>query len=324
MGKIETQLDVEQQISLTFDTTKNSLQIYPEFITPAKAAQLLESNIENNRKVNRKVVDSYARQMLDGLWHSDSGETIKFDTASRLCDGQHRLRGVVRAGEMSDEQNKPFKGVEMLIASGIPKEALTSIDDGHKRTLSNAFDIAGMPVKNKQAVKGALICLLNLKGCTEIGKHYDAVSGARRNSTGELLAFYESLPRFKKISNKFFTTFRTNLIGKTMSLSTALAMYYLYHDIDEEVCYAVLATYETGIPVDGQREHSPTYKVYQKARRAKELRVRIKPWEHVQYFLWAYTKSLENSKDPMPRVLPWHWDSKNPVIDAGQKKLRRL
>ena len=312
---------IPSEANLFCDATSNSLQTYFQLVTPELAVTLLEKNHDRNRKVNKMVVDSYARQMIKGLWHPDSGETIKISALGDIIDGQHRLLSIVRANELSDK----FRGMEMLMISGIPETAFNSIDDGYKRTLANAFSIRGKNLPNQAALNSALTCLTNLQGCAIFDKHYESIAATRRNSNAEMMDFYEKLPKFRQVAHDFFTKFKHTNIARVMPVGIAFAMYYLYHDVDEEICYSIFKTYETGIPVDDKRELSPTYHVYSRVRRAREMKIRIKPWEHIQMFLWVYTKSLEG-KDVhvMPKVFTWKFEGQNLVHVQARKKLRAI
>lgn len=66
-----------------------------ETITPDMAKEYLETN-KGNRTLQRERVFAYAEDMARGAWRLN-GESIKFDTAGRLLDGQHRLAAVVKA-----------------------------------------------------------------------------------------------------------------------------------------------------------------------------------------------------------------------------------
>ena len=52
------------------------LEFKKELITPSRAKELLEANI-NNRRVKIEVVNRYAQDILAGRWKYDTGEVIK-------------------------------------------------------------------------------------------------------------------------------------------------------------------------------------------------------------------------------------------------------
>lgn len=71
------------------------LTVEVEVITPEKAAEYLQNNAYH-RKVKKKKVAEYMKEMEDGNWKLN-GKTITFDKNGRLLNGQHRLGAVVKA-----------------------------------------------------------------------------------------------------------------------------------------------------------------------------------------------------------------------------------
>lgn len=314
---------IQEQVGLFCDSTKNTLTTYFEKITPEVARNLLNINDENNRKVNPRVVASYANQMVKGLWHEDSGETIKISQSGKIIDGQHRLHAIVKASQLQSELGKgKFHHLNMLIISGVPDSAKQSIDDGFKRTLGNAFDMSGKALKNQSAVNGALKVLYTLRGCAVEGLHYDTIT-SRRVSTAEMMNFYDALPKFKEVATKYFSTFKYTKVGYTIPSGMALALYYLFHDVDADKTYSIFKTMETGIPFDDLRESSPSFHLVENTRRNKAIGVRIRPPHHVQNFLWCFAKTLEGKPvHQMPKNPSWKFSTDNLIQAQIIKKLR--
>ena len=65
-------------------------------VTPAMAADWLEHNMPNNRKVKKSVVKRYAEDMARGAWEK-SYEPIVINKDGLLENGQHRLNAVILA-----------------------------------------------------------------------------------------------------------------------------------------------------------------------------------------------------------------------------------
>ena len=307
------------EVTLSMNRGKTNISVYSLFVTPDLAQKLLESNREDNRKLKPHVVNTYARQMANKQWLV-TGEPIQIDTNNKLCNGQHRLNGIIKAPEL----NPRFKGVDLIIMSGVPANSMTAMDDGYKRTLYNALEIAGKKRAHQADVVRALYCLISLRDCCFTGKHYEANRQTNRYSMTEIVDFLDQLKDFDKVTEHFFKTFKTKEIKRIMSIGTALAMYYLYHDSHEEKVFAIFKTFETGIPFDGLNLKSPTYKSYRKAQRDRELKVRKRPWEHIMLFIWTLTKCLESSEEQYPKQVLWSWNTKNPVIEIADKKLRAV
>lgn len=303
-----------EEVGLKFSTTNSGLSIYPQIITPKLAQQLVDSNHENNRKLKPQVVQAYKRQMQKGLWKSNNGEGIKISECNKLLDGQHRLAAIIEYG----------KPVEMLIFSGIPESSITSIDDGIKRSLADAMMINGKALPNQGAVNASLSCLVTLYNCIETDRHYSAVTGARRNSTSEMIQFFDALPNFAEVAAEFFSKFKYTKLGRAMPIGLALAMYYLLNDKDEELMFSILKSYETGIPMDDLREASPIYHACERARRARELKIRVMAWDHLSTFLWVYEKSREKKKANGLPKFQWDFTDINESVRHARNKLKAI
>jgi hypothetical protein len=301
-------------LSLDFETTETTLQIKSEVITPTRAKELLDTNHENNRKIKPAVVQSYKRQMEKGLWRTNTGEGIKIALTGKLINGQHRLEAIIAYG----------KPVEMLVFRGIPEESMTCIDDGVKRSLTDAMMINGKAVPNQSSINGALSCLITLYNCSELDRHYSAMTGARRNSTSELLQFYDALPGFTEVAAQFFTKFKYTKVGRVLPLGIALSMYYLFKDLDEELVFSIFKSFESGIPMDDLREASPIYHACERSRRARELKIRVQPWDHIQTFLWVLEKSMGKKKANGLPKFEWNWNDSNPIMAHAIKKLKAV
>jgi hypothetical protein len=99
-------------------------------ITPETAERWLTRNT-TNRKIRPHHVGNLASDMEAGMWQI-TGESIKFDNAGNLIDGQHRLSAIVRSGQ----------AVTMLVVSGLLPESQKVMDSGAKRSASDALKLA--------------------------------------------------------------------------------------------------------------------------------------------------------------------------------------
>lgn len=108
------------------------MRVEKKTVTPRMAKAWLLKNIEINRPPKHGKIPMYARDMTEGRWQSETGETIKFDTEGRLIDGQNRLRAVVLA-------NVP---IEFHVAYDVPVTAFGVLDTGSARTAADTNAIA--------------------------------------------------------------------------------------------------------------------------------------------------------------------------------------
>lgn len=119
---------------------KSELSCKIEKITPEIAAEWLEMNHGNFRRVDESRVANYAMEMAAGRWDLN-GETIKFN-GEVLMDGQHRLRAVIKSG----------KEISSFVVRGIKSDAM-HIDRGKPRTVSQW--LSHSKVKNAALVAAA-------------------------------------------------------------------------------------------------------------------------------------------------------------------------
>lgn len=95
-------------------------------VTPEMAGRWLAAN-EGNRHMSPHQIENMVRDIRQNAWRT-THEPIAFDTNGRLIDGQHRLTAVVEA-------QKP---VQVFVAFNCPPESALWIDQGRKRSLSDA------------------------------------------------------------------------------------------------------------------------------------------------------------------------------------------
>lgn len=96
-------------------------------ITPDQAAELLARNT-NNRRIKKRKIDMYSRDMASGKWSADASD-IKFADDGTLLDGQNRLLACVQA-------DVPFP---TLVRTGLEPAARDHVDTGAARTTGDAF-----------------------------------------------------------------------------------------------------------------------------------------------------------------------------------------
>ncbi len=98
-GKPSTKRQLKLDMSLPGSVMSAKPQILKDpkattrwiIVTPELATRWLEENNWNNRPVRDSYVTRLASDMRTGKWKGQNGEAIRFDTAGRLVDGQHRL-----------------------------------------------------------------------------------------------------------------------------------------------------------------------------------------------------------------------------------------
>jgi hypothetical protein len=119
----------------------NATQVKLErvFITPNEAQRILSLN-SGNRQISDSRVQSYARQMREGLWKENPAEPISITKSNKLANGQHRLTAMVKSN---------FSGFVYIIKN-IDDDLFSVIDTGKNRNASDVFDIEN--VKNSRVL----------------------------------------------------------------------------------------------------------------------------------------------------------------------------
>lgn len=114
-------------------------------VTPELATRWLEENNWNNRPVRDRYVARLAADMTSKKWRGQNGEAIRFDTARRLIDGQHRLWASVTSG----------CSFESLLVEGVDPEDYSTIGIGAKKGLQDFLGPMGGE-KNVHLLSSAL------------------------------------------------------------------------------------------------------------------------------------------------------------------------
>ena len=99
-------------------------------VSPELANHLLNNHYRQNRKIKKRVVAKYARDMKAGNWLF-TGESIGIDVEGKILDGQHRLMAIRQADV---EMELPF-------AFGLPVKAMRAMDSGSSRSYSDYLTI---------------------------------------------------------------------------------------------------------------------------------------------------------------------------------------
>ena len=109
--------------------TKVTLKL--ETITPEIAAKWLSSS-KSNRPIRSEQVAALVTALKAGLFRTN-GETIIFDEEDCLMNGHHRLMAIALSGVT----------VQMAVARGVAREAITTLDSGAIRTMGDHLSLNG-------------------------------------------------------------------------------------------------------------------------------------------------------------------------------------
>lgn len=152
-----------------------------EWITPERAAEMLENNV-HNRSVNRRSVDRLAAAMRAGEWRFNA-QPIQLTEAGAVLDGQHRLMACVAAGI----------AIECLVVWDALPETQETMDMGKARTVSDIFKLRGYNNHHAVAALGRRLALAK-----EFGPRVGATQTNREVSTGAVIKAIEELPHLTR------------------------------------------------------------------------------------------------------------------------------
>lgn len=154
-----------------------------ETITPSKAKEYLLWN-KQNRPVDKKTVQLYARDMKEGRW-TLSNDAITFFDNHILGNGQHRLYAIIESDT----------ACQFIVVRNLPSETFTNLDQGKKRTAADCLSIEEIP--NPVPIASIIRKYCAFNGTTARGF---------RMSTSQTLEIYKEHADFFQEAYKFMAT----------------------------------------------------------------------------------------------------------------------
>lgn len=133
---------------------------YSEFVyvTP-EMAQVVLDHMPLNRPWKEAWSDAIARDVLNERW-LQTHESLAINTQGELQDGQHRGRGIIKAG----------KGWPIYITWNVPPESIYVIDSGDKRKINEKLGL--LFPESKLTQKTAALCRSMMWGLASRGLRY--------------------------------------------------------------------------------------------------------------------------------------------------------
>lgn len=185
-----------------------------ELITPSKAAEILTAN-KSNRRIKDRHVNFLVSEILEGRWHSNTGESIKIASDGTLIDGQHRLTAIVKSN----------KALTILVCRNMDKEVFSVIDTGISRDAKDVFKMSH--VKNEIGITASLKKYIDFKN------GYSTSKGTGKISNQNLLDFYNKNEKYyQTVWNESQSNY--NAFAKILSTSTICAFTLLFNDISKK------------------------------------------------------------------------------------------
>jgi hypothetical protein len=122
-----------------------------EVITPDYAEELLRGNFDN-RKVQERVVQRYARDITSGDWKVN-GDSIRIAKTGQVLDGQHRLLAVIKA-------KRP---ITSLVVRNLDADVQATIDTGKPRRLTDVLAMRGEKYHSVLASSARLVRVFDVE-----------------------------------------------------------------------------------------------------------------------------------------------------------------
>jgi len=197
-------------------------------VNAEKAKGWLESN-RRNRALRRRLVDTYARDMLAGDWVV-TGEAIKFSRDGKLIDGQHRLEAILIANE-----TRPDLEIPLMVIYGLDPDSQHVMDTGARRTVGDSLALDGIANASFVASTARLVAQY---------ENGDITTNTVQMSTPEIRDWVDAHPSFPDFISR---NLRHAQKSPAPSPSGLLAMLWKLTEIDSEMAqdfYTGFATQE--------------------------------------------------------------------------------
>lgn len=260
-------------------------------VSPSLAKRWLDSNAENNRNPKVGKIPGYARDMGNGDWNEETGETIKFTSDGTLIDGQNRLHAVVISG----------KTIKFDIAFDVPRDAMTVIDTNASRTFADVLKIAEAP--ERMGSSGIVRWIVAWDRGSYMG------SGGRYAPTHSEMweIYHKEAERFDAAITRAVECYRAGL-GTVGAMGTA---YVLFHRINPDDAARFFSAYISGANLPPKHPALTLAKRLLRKRRNRitrqeQLALTIRAWnafrkgETLDRMIIVKQGELTNSNFPQP------------------------
>jgi hypothetical protein len=201
-----------------------------ELITPSIASSLLELNTSNRRPKN-PIVSRYAKDMLNGLWKTNTAEFIKISKTNKILDGQHRLMAVVKSGVST----------YFDVARGLDDDIFDVLDTGTRRNASDVFKISG--IKNEHAIPSIISHYNRYKSNNFSNGQVDQ----KLNNTELLNEYHSNEVYWQDVARHTLSWYST--FAKILQPSIIGGFYAAFHDVDPSLAFSFFNELATGLDV---------------------------------------------------------------------------
>lgn len=256
-----------------------------EMISPA-VAELILSNNEKNRPLNKSNLRKIATDMRDGNFHFN-GEPIIISDEGKLLNGQHRLHAIIES-----KKTLPF-----MVVRGVTNEAFKTMDRGKTRSATDTIAVLGY--KNASRVS----TLARMKIALDRGdmKQYLGGSGSYVYSTEEIVSKISDCPEIYEAVSDFGSKWRN--ISNGFGNNERIAMFLILREKlnPTENGSQFLTQMRTKI---GWTEKSPSYVLARSLENFNSKRIRSNAEYIMAIGIKAYNFALEGKEIRLLRYNP--------------------
>jgi hypothetical protein len=183
----------------------------PQHICREGCYWLAEPINDQNRTFGRDAARALAAEMSTGYWR-ENGESIVFDRAGKLIDGQHRLQAVLNSGH---EYRVP-------VITGVAAEVRPTVDTGVKRSAASNLQMA--QEENASTLAAAIVLWRGYAAHNARAMTHPASQGPEhRMSIPRILEYLEEWPGLREAA-RVSLALRPSGRGRSLVPSSEAAM----------------------------------------------------------------------------------------------------
>jgi hypothetical protein len=259
-----------------------------ELITPERAKDLLEMNVQN-RVPKLPVVKRYAEEMKNGKWKEGTAECIKIAKSGRILDGQQRLMAIIQAKV----------SINLVLATELDEDIFDVLDTGTKRSAVDTFSSKG--IKYASSLPSIISFSNDLKnGFTQRGQNIH-----KKSTNNKLLEQYlEDELFWGMIAN---TTYNWYLqFAKIMQPSLIGGFYAYFYSIDPEAAKSFMEQLTLGVNIQNETINALRQRLLED--RVSMLKMQFSHKTALILKTWNYFRSNQTTKsikyDPAKEEFP--------------------
>ena len=262
-------------------------------VSPEMAKHYLSQNIANRRPKTPRVL-LYSKEMKEGRWKSNTGETIKIATSGRVLDGQQRLMAIIHSG----------CSIKFHVAFNLDESVFSVLDTGSSRNSTDTFKAAG--IKHENSIPSIIVQYNALKF-----NNAQKTQVHGRSTNAELLEQYfedpEKWQRIASNSKNWYSGF-----AKILQPSYFGGFYALFCELDSEIAFTFFQQLATGFNITNPSVNLLRNKLIQDKTSLRKMPPALK----IAFIIKAWNYFVKGEE---PKILKY-----NPISEDYPKPILKL